>query len=347
MSDGASKTEQPTPKRLQEAEKKGQVPRSRLWTGAATMLGGLSGAMAVADRGSTQLRSWASQIWSLEPGDPVRALEQAAAGIATCTLPVCLGALVAGVVASVLSSGLRFQPALAVPQLDRIDPAAGLRKIFSFQQIPERLRDLVLVVLIAWVGKVLLSEALSQGLRELVRGDGGFSSVLLNLGGALKTVVLLLGAAGILDLVWARHRHRAELMMTREEVRQESKDTEGDPHFRAMRRSIQRALSQGGPARGIKSATVVVVNPTHVAVALRYDELECGAPYLVAKGLDDDALRLKAEARALGVPIIPNIPLARGLYLYEVGDAVPEELYRAAAAVLHAAMSDQAGSEER
>ncbi len=333
------KTEQPTPKRLEEARKKGQAPKSRLWTGAAATLGGLTGAL-LAKEGVTRLEGWMKRLWTSESVDPAEALRGAVELAATLSLPSLLGAAAAGWFASVLASGWQFQPAALAPKLDRIDPGEGLKRLFSFKQLPERARDLALVLILAVWAKAALKDPLSLGFHGLLSpGLGSFTAVAEGLLSLTWRAAALLSGLGIVDLFWARHRHKQSLMMSRDEVRRESKETEGDPHFRSMRRSMHRALAQGGPARGLKSATVLVVNPTHVAVALRYDEGECGAPYLVAKGLDNDAVALKAEARELRIPVVPNIPLARGLYVYDVGEAVPEELYRAAAAVLHAALS--------
>ena len=117
-------------------------------------------------------------------------------------------------------------------------------------------------------------------------------------------------------------------------LKQEHKDSEGDPHHKAARKSLHRQAALGGPARGVHKASAVVVNPTHIAVALRYDEAEADAPYIVAKAREEDALRLRREARRLGIPVLKDIPLARALIHYDVGEEVPEELYRAAAAIL-------------
>lgn len=128
--------------------------------------------------------------------------------------------------------------------------------------------------------------------------------------------------------------------MSHDEVRQEHKSAEGDPHAKAHRKAQQRRLSAGGPTRGVGRATAVVVNPTHIAIAIRYDSHECEAPYIVAKGREEDAVKIRQEAKALGLPIVKDIPMARALIHYDVGDEVPEELYQAAAAVLTVAQKE-------
>jgi type III secretion protein U len=154
----------------------------------------------------------------------------------------------------------------------------------------------------------------------------------------LAWVLVVLGVG---DYALSRRRHVKELMMTREEVKREHKESEGDPHHKSQRKALQRQLAAGGAARGVQKASVVVVNPTHIAVALRYATEECEAPYLVAKGREADALSLRREAERLGIPVVRDVPLARGLIHYDVGEEIPEELYQAAAAVLRVAQESQ------
>ena len=152
-------------------------------------------------------------------------------------------------------------------------------------------------------------------------------------------VVLALGVA---DFALARRRHVRDLMMTREELKREYKESEGDPHHKGQRKALHRQLAQGGPARGLQKASAVVVNPIHIAVALRYDATECDAPYLVAKAREQDAIALRREAERLGIPVVRDIPLARSLVHYDVGEEIPSELYEAAAAVLRVALGEAA-----
>jgi type III secretion protein U len=151
-------------------------------------------------------------------------------------------------------------------------------------------------------------------------------------------VLLLATVIGVVDLVLARRRHRRSLRMSRDEVRREHREQEGDPRHRAHRRAAHRQLLASGRARGVKAASVVVVNPVHLAVALRWAPEECDAPYLVARGRGTDARAIRAEALGAGIPVVRDIALARGLVQYDVGEEVPEELFRAAAVVLQRAL---------
>ena len=135
--------------------------------------------------------------------------------------------------------------------------------------------------------------------------------------------------------------------MSQDDLKQEHNNQEGDPHHKAKRKQLHQQISAGGAARGVQKATAVVVNPTHIAIAIRYDESECDAPYIVAKDREEDALKIRKQASELEIPIVKDIPLARTLVNYDVGEEVPEELYQAAAAVLKFAMERKAELEEQ
>jgi type III secretion protein U len=239
-------------------------------------------------------------------------------------------------------AGLEFRPGLLVPRFERINPGAGVGKVFSSRQIVDTGKNLLVSCAIA----ILLAWALSDAAREALRSPwlDGARSMLAILGllqGSLVKLCLVVLAMGGLDYLLARHRHLADLRMTREEIKQEFKNNEGDPHHKVKRRALHRALANSGPA-GLRKATAVVVNPTHIAVALRYEPGERDAPWIVASGRDQQAFAIRSEARRQGIPVIKDVQLARSLIHYDVGEEIPEELYRAAAAVLRVAMEGRA-----
>ena len=245
-----------------------------------------------------------------------------------------MGALTAGIA----QAGLHPQPALLAPDFSRLAPLDGLLRPFSLERIGTLLRSgaFALVVGWSWTSRARWSLA---GLLRVADMDVGAAA-------AICFEVLLALVFHLLpwSLVWcaleyglAHHRHLRKLRMTREEVRREYRESEGDPVIKGHRKAMHRALAQGGPARGLGQAHALVVNPTHLAVALRYEPGECEAPYVVARGQEEEALALRLEAQGMGIPVIRDVPLARSLIRLELGEEVPEELYRAAAAVLKVA----------
>lgn len=334
MTGGGSRTEQPTPRRLREARRRGDVARSAELTGAAAFLGGLA-ALAVAGPGAAGelarlVRGALGAAPSTSP-DPAGVLRDAAATVLRLVLAPGLAALAAGALAGALQAGAGVFPAALAPRLDRIDPIRGLRRLFSWAQLLQAALGLAKAAVLLAVAAAWLRG--SPGIAELPRASAGGA---LRAIPSLLALALRLGAAfaafGVLDWALARRRHRRALMMTRDEVRRELKEDEGDPAHRTERRRRHRALLEAGP---VARATVVVVNPTHVAVALRHERGGEDAPRVVAKGTGLAAARIRSAARRAGVPIVRDVPLARALHrLAEVGDEIPEELYEAAAAVL-------------
>ncbi|MBJ6759234.1 EscU/YscU/HrcU family type III secretion system export apparatus switch protein [Myxococcaceae bacterium JPH2] len=331
------KTEQPTPRRLREARRKGQVARSRMLSASAVTLGGLLGFLSHARDGSAKLMAWTARLL-LEQRAPDVGME-AARLVVSLSGPALGGALLAAFGVSVATVGFELNPAHVLPSLERVNPVAGFKRLFSGRAMLEVGKALVVTALVAFVvwREVVASGA--DALRSIWSdGVGGARFLGECLSGLCLRLAWLLLVLGVLDYLLARWRHRRDLMMSREEVRREHKESEGDPRNKGQRRALHRQLSQGGAARGVQKATAMVINPTHIAVALRYDSAECDAPYLVAKGREAEALALRAEALELGIPIIRDVPLARSLVHFDVGEPIPEELYQAAAVVLRTAL---------
>jgi len=206
------------------------------------------------------------------------------------------------------------------------------------RQVVDLLKGIAVAAIIGAVVWSSVKDLAPAAFATVLRGDGGSIGTLLGaLGPVLMAAAVLLVVLALGDYMLARRRHLQDLRMSHEEVKQEHKSAEGDPHHKAKRKAMHRQMASGGAARGVQKASVVVVNPTHIAVALRYDEAECDAPYIVAKAREEEALKIRKHAYSLGIPVVKDIPLARTLVHYDVGEEVPEELYQAAAAVLKVA----------
>jgi type III secretion protein U len=336
----SEKTEQPSAKRLRDARRKGQIPRSRLLSSSAVTLGGVLGLTASAGAGFARLKDWTARLM-LEQ-EPTGALEEAGRMMALLVGPALGGALLASLAVSVATVGLELNADHVMPKLERINPAEGLKKLFSVKPLIELGKALLVAAVVVWLVWSAAVEAGPDVLRTAwLEGTLGLEHVVGRLGPLVTRLACVLVVLGVGDYALARRRHVKDLMMTREEVKREHKESEGDPHHKNQRKALHRQLAAGGPARGVQKASVVVVNPTHIAVALRYATEECEAPYLVAKGREGDALALRREAERLGISVVRDVPLARSLVHYDVGEEIPEELYQAAAAVLRVAQESQ------
>ncbi len=343
----SEKTHEPSAKKLRDARKQGQIARSRLFSASAATLGGLVGLLAGVDQTAARLQALTRATLSLGQATATEAMFDAGRLLALASAPALLGAFAGALGSQLVTSGLQLNADAVAPKLDRLDVISGFQKLFSVKQVIEVGKGMLVMAVIG----VVLGRSVVDLAPQVLRVPGlpgalAFPAALaLWRPVVLKAAVLLL-ALGVADLALARRRHRKDLMMTREEMKQEHKNAEGDPHQKSKQKSLRRQLAAGGPARGVQKATAVVVNPTHLAIALRYDETECEAPYIVAKGQGADALKIRTDAQALDVPVVRDVPLARTLIQSEVGDAIPEELYQAAAAVLAAALGATKDHEE-
>jgi len=332
----SARTEQPTPRRLREARRRGEAAVSRELCSSAALLGGLTALAvtgpALAAELASLLRVTLAEAVSLATPSPSAALVRAGAALVRAALPPCAAAGLGSLAAGLLQSSGLFTLAAIRPRLERLDPMRGLRRLFSGARLASIglafSKALLALAAAAHLGAATLPPALNASRLA--------AAPLLRLGAAVALRMALgLGAVlallGLVDLLAARRRHRRALMMTRAEVQRERRDDEGDPRLVAERRRLGRALA----AAPIRRATCLVVNPTHVAVALQHAPASDEAPVVLAKALGEAAAVLRREARRLGVPVVRDVALARALFrLAEVGEEIPEELYHAAAAVL-------------
>lgn len=263
--------------------------------------------------------------------DPTRLPAEALACLARASAPLLLIPAAGAGAAALLQTGLAFSLEPLRPRLERIDPFQGLRRLAS----PATVSGVTVALAKATALGLLLSgwiAAHGRALAQLPRLDPRSICRAVPVGTLAMRLAVAAVAFGVVDLALARRRHRRALMMTRDEVRRESREDEGDPQHRAERRRVHRDLLEAAP---VSKATVVIVNPTHVAVALRHRRDLDEAPRLLAKGSGDAAARIRSEARRAGVPIVRDVALARAIArLVDVGEELPVQLYEAAAAVL-------------
>jgi type III secretion protein U len=329
-----ARNQPPTPRRIREARRRGEVTRSRELQGAVAFAAGLA---ALAATGPWAVAELAGAVRAaLAPAGaaaaPTALLADAALRLARVGAPLLLlPAAGAAATAALAQGGVRLAADPLGPRLERLDPFRGLARLASPAAALQAALGLakgglLLALAATWVG------GQARTLAQLPRLAPAALVRALPAGSLALRLGLAALAFGLLDLALARRRHRRALMMTREEVQRESKEDEGDPQQKAERGRLHRSLLEAGT---VARATVVVVNPAHVAVALHHRRDGESAPRVVAKGLGPEAARIRAEARRAGVPIVRDVPLARALFrLVEIGDEIPGELFDAAAAIL-------------
>ncbi len=344
MADDAyqERTEKPTPKRRAEAREKGQIARSRDLNASLVLLTGLL-ILAwwgpwMGSRSALMVKQSLEALHpgALNPGQLHLLFVHFACFVITLLAPVFLGLVLASVLANYVQGGWVFSSQRLVPDFTRVQPLAGFRRLFSGHSLVELAKSLAKVTLLALIAYFSLERQLPY-LLPLLRQEAGqlvvhFQSGTFALSG--RMIAALLGL-GLLDFLYQRYRYEKSLRMTRQEVKDEMRQTEGDPRIKARIRSLMRQMATKRMMAEVPKADVVVTNPTHVAVALKYDRDTMIAPQVVAKGRGFIALKIIALAREAGVPRVENEALARALYrLVEVGGVIPVSLYRAVAEVL-------------
>ena len=332
------RTEAATPRRLQRAREEGQVPVSREMV---TLAGLVAVALLTVIAGPTLLRELTYRL----RGFLAQAHSQALLGetgwhhVEIATLlgagPIVLVVLVAGIAATVFQTGFLLHGGALQPRLSRMDPAAGLRRMVGVENVAETIRSfgkLILVGLFMWWAMPADIASLAglpvHGMATLLSrtGDLVFRALLATI--AAQTVI----AAA--DLGWVRYRHAHQMRMSRQDIQDETKDTEGDPRIRARIRQIRQQRARRRMLAEVPKATVVITNPTHYAVALVYDRATQAAPRVVAKGVDSMAARIREVAEAHRVPLVANPPLARALYRVELDAEIPADHYQAVAEIV-------------
>ena len=340
--DGADKTEQPSSKRLAEARRKGQVPLTRELPSLFVLLGGVGVISLWAPHAFVHFHNHYRQ-WLARAGTLTLDTHSAYTLLLDITnqafVPLIPFGLLVGAfafAAIVLQTGPLWVEQALQPKVSKLNPANGLKRIFSWKGVVDLLKSLLKVAGVGGIVYFILSRELGAILQfpllGLMDAFGGawnlVEKIVWSVGGAL----LLLA---ILDFIYQRWQHTEDLKMTKQEVKDESKDVEGDPQIRSRRLSLQRERARQRMLQAVPKADVVITNPTHVAVALRYETGKMDAPVVVAKGAGFIADKIKQIARHAGVPIIENRSLARGLYkAVKIGQEVPSALYQAAAEVL-------------
>ena len=342
--DREDKTEEPTEKRLHDAVERGQTAFSR----EAPLFASLFAALVVLvfiipGRAATLLAGLIGLIddpagWRIERAEDVLALAGPLAGTAADFLwPVVALLMTAGVVASIAQATPRIVPDRIMPDLSRISPRDGFRRLFGMRGLVEFAKSFVKLTAVGIVATTTLMSQKAVLLNAMDVDPGMLPERILDL--AVKTIAAVLAATlavASADLVWSRMLWRRDNRMSKQELKEELKQAEGDRMIKARLRSLRLDRSRKRMLSAVPRATMVVTNPTHYAVAMRYVRGEGGAPHVVAKGADLIALKIRAIAEAHDIPVVEDQPLARSLYAaVDVDQPIPAEFYRAVAEIVH------------
>jgi flagellar biosynthetic protein FlhB len=342
QTDDAQKTEEATPKKLRDAHEKGQIARSQevshwFMIFAFTLTVAFFAPGVASDLSGT-LVSFVAQPHAipLDGAGVGEVLRRALTTLALALMAPIGVAVFAALLSGFIQSGVVLSLEPMKPKLSKISVLSGAKRMFSMRAIVEFAKGIVKIVIVTTaVGLVLWPK------RDLIPvvptlEMPQFMATMQDLGiRVLITVLSVVSVIAGLDYLFQRHKHMKEMRMSRQEIRDEYKQTEGDPMVKARLRQIRTERARQRMMAAVPEADVVIANPTHFAVALKYDPVQMGAPKLVAKGMDSLALRIRELAEELGIPVVENPPLARALHDdVDLDREVPAEHYKAVAQII-------------
>ena len=342
--DDDSRTEEPTEKKISDAIEKGNVPVSKeasvLVSFLAILLIGSFATVSGAQRLAQVLARFIDDAEGIELGngaDAIMLTRVVGLEVGRFLIPIVAILMVGGLAAAWCQNAPRVVGERIRPDLSRISLGKGWKRIFGVEGLVEFAKALFKFTTIAVVALVLLRSDQNILVNAMFTDPSDLPETILRLamrllsGVAIATIVLVAA-----DLVWARTNWRRKLRMSRRDIKDEHKQMEGDPLVKARMRSLARDRARNRMMAGIPKATLVIANPTHFAVALRYDRDEDAAPFVVAKGQDLIALKIRQIAEDNGIPVIENKELARALYpAVEIDRMIPQQFYRAVAEVIY------------
>lgn len=340
--DREDRTEAPTSKRLEEARKRGDMPRSRELANVAVLGASVLTLLVAGPMLGRSSLAWMHQALTPDPTlleHPDRLLTHAATLLLSLTLPLLpliAAAFAASFLAPVIMGGLRFSGQALQPDFNRLDPMLGLARMYGREARVELVRSLLRVLLVGGAGYWVMRRAMvAMPVLQRMDVNRAVADGLQFLLHALVALVAVMALLALLDVPYQHWAWRERLKMTKQEVRDEYKESEGNPQVKSKLRQLAMKIAQRRMMEAVPKADVVVVNPTHYAVALKYEPGKMRAPKVVASGVDEVALKIRDIARAHQVPQIEAPPLARALYRHaKLDQEIPVALYAAVAQVL-------------
>lgn len=338
----AEKTEDPSAHRIEESRRKGEVASSKELTSvlvlsASIMTLGLS-LVFIYEEMEGFVR-WLAHldVATAFTEKSLRTIAHKTAKVTlVCAAPVCLVSLCIGIIANVAQIGFLFAPEVLEWKPDRINPIQGVKRLFSMKAVVEALKGVFKFIVVMAIVYLFMKDDIGTYIgffhmdffQSFIHGK----DILIKLGFSIigGLVVIAIG-----DFAYQKYSHMQKLKMTKEEAKRESKEQDGNPEVKQRIRSIQREQAQKRMMADVPTADVIITNPTHISIVMKYDSLNMVAPTVIGKGADNVAMRIREIAKEHNIPIVENVPLARALYKsVKIGEGVPRTLYKAVAEVL-------------
>jgi len=338
-------SEEASPHRLEEFRKKGQVSQSKelvaLFVAFASGITLFAMAPSFADEIIKFMKDVFTTGIAVKPSDDMQKLAgerlmQMLVVIAKIGLPISLVGLFLGVVMHLAQIGFLFSTDTLTPDFGKIDPLSGLKRMFSMRNLTETARVVVKGILLCYVSYAMLKSDILSSPTLIFRHPSAIFDVVGTAGKSLFIALSgILAVFAAIDFALQKREFGKQVRVTKAEAKQEAKEQEGDPLVKSRIRSIQREQARKRMMKAVKTADVIITNPTHIAIALQYDKDKMIAPKVVAKGADFIAENIKRVAREAGVPLVENVPLARAMFKsVKVGHVIPKALFQAVAEVL-------------
>jgi flagellar biosynthesis protein FlhB len=342
MSEGGDKTEEPSQKKIDDARQDGNVWKSKDLSGVMSFAVGMGVVKSTWDTFESEIKKLF--LFSIEhlsqPASLPIATKQliylALVSLLTLCLPIAFGAALGGAMMEFLQVGPLVSLKAVMPKLDKLNPIAGLKNLVAPKQIVEVAKSMLKLSITGYVVFGVVRDSMGLVVAT-IRGDPATTMLVMRelVSRVVNKVILLLTVFAVFDVWWQHKKYMKDQMMSKDDVKKENKESEGDPHHKHKRKELHHEIMEGAQMESVKGADVIVTNPDHVAVALKYDREKDGAPRVIAKGMNLKAEAIKEIARRYDVPMMRNVPLAHALLRINVNGEVPEDLYDAVAEVLN------------
>jgi flagellar biosynthetic protein FlhB len=338
---GGERTEEPSTKRREDFRKKGQVAQSKEVQTASLLTFGLLFWVMYLPVFWNSLTALLSYLWrtagetDITPASIIALAAFIFQKIGLLLAPLFLLVLLVGFFSSFFQFGWLLTTTPLAPDLSKLNPIAGMARFFSKRSLIEVVKSLLKVILIGWIAFSTVYDNFNEALILIDTEIGTTLQYLARISALILTkICAILILVALVDFLFIKWEMEEKMKMTKQELKEEFKESEGDPHIKAQIRAIQQEMARKRMMAEVPKADVVVTNPTHLAIAIRYDSKEMAAPKVVAKGADLVAMKIREIAREHEIPIIENPPVARLLHKLDLGEHIPENLFKAVAEIL-------------